>query len=102
MLNWLGLSFEAVDHGVDEREYRSDDGREMVKSLSLAKAYGGAERVKKGLVIGSDLTVELEGKTYDKPKDLKDAKRMLLELSGKTHTIYCGVAVVDAEWCKTE
>lgn len=97
MLAWLGLSFEVVDHGVDESEYRQKDGEEMVKNLSLAKAYGGAKNLKKGLVIGSDLTVQLEGEIYDKPKDLKDAKRMLLKLASKTHTIYTGVAVVDVE-----
>lgn len=97
LLGWLGLEFEVVDHGVNESEYRSDDGFEMVKNLCLAKAYGGAERTKKGLVIGSDLTVELKGKTYDKPKDLKDARRILKVLSGKTHIIYCGLAVMEAE-----
>ncbi len=97
LLSWLGLSFETLDHGVEEEEYRSDDGKEMVKDLSLAKAYGGAKKIKRGLVIGSDLTVELEGKTYDKPKDLKQAKEILLTLRGKTHMIYCGVAVVEVE-----
>ena len=122
MLGWLGLPFEVVDHGIDESEYRDSNGKEMVKSLSLAKAYGGLGGIRplnknkqveskrysfltdinrnsqeKALVIGSDLTVELNGKTYDKPKDLNDAKRILKVLSGKTHVIYCGVAVVDAK-----
>lgn len=97
LLGWLGLPFEVVDHGVDESEYRSDDGFEMVKNLSLAKAYGGAQKIKQGLVIGSDLTVALEGKIYDKPKNLKQAREFLKELSGKTHVIYCGVAVVETE-----
>jgi len=97
MLSWFGLPFKVMDHGIDESEYRGSDGKEMVKNLSMAKAVGGLKKTKKGLVIGSDLTVELAGKIYDKPKDLKEAKNMLLKLSGKTHAVYAGVAVVKAE-----
>ena len=111
MLAWLGLPFEVVDHGIDESEYRENDGEEMVKNLSMAKALGGlggirtlnlaknhqSKKNENNLVIGSDLTVELEGKIYDKPKDLKEAKKMLKQLSGKTHVVYAGVAVVKAE-----
>lgn len=97
MLSWLDLHFETVDHGVDESEYREKDGKEMVKNLSLVKAYGGAEKVKDGLVIGSDLTVELNRKIYDKPKDIKEGKKMLMELAGRTHMVYAGVAVVEVK-----
>jgi len=95
LLSWMGLDFESIEHGVDEDEYRNEDGKAMVGELALAKAYGGMEQVKEGLIIGSDLTVVLEGKQYGKPKDLKEAKKFLKALSGKTHVIYCGVAVVD-------
>lgn len=97
MLSWLGWPFEVVDHGVDESTYRMEDGKEMVKQLSLAKACGGADQVKDGLVIGSDLTVVLGKEIIGKPKDLVEAKEILTKLSGKTHMIYCGVAVVDVK-----
>lgn len=45
-------------------------------------------------VIGCDTIVSLDGKIYGKPKDKEDAKRMLSELSGKTHQVYTGVSVL--------
>lgn len=45
-------------------------------------------------VIGCDTIVSLDGKIYGKPKDKEDAKRMLRELSGKTHQVYTGVSVL--------
>ncbi|MEA3355296.1 MAG: Maf family protein [Patescibacteria group bacterium] len=97
LLGWTGLDFEVVEHGVDEDEYRGSDGKKMVKELSLAKAYGGSRGLKKGLVIGSDLTVEFEGKQLGKPKNIKETKKMLESLAGKEHMIYTGVAVVDSK-----
>ncbi len=43
------------------------------------------------LLITADSVVVLDGKIYEKPKDRKDAIRILTELSGKTHTVYTGV-----------
>ena len=45
-------------------------------------------------VIGADTVVVLDGKIYGKPKDKDDAFRILKELSGKTHSVLTGVAVV--------
>jgi septum formation protein len=59
------------------------------KALSVAAAHHGA------VVIGSDTMISVSGKKLGKPKDLADAKRMLRELGGKSHTIYTAVAIVD-------
>jgi septum formation protein len=46
------------------------------------------------LVLGADTTVVCDGETLAKPADAADAKRMLLRLSGRTHQVLTGVAVV--------
>lgn len=45
------------------------------------------------VVLGADTVVALDGKIYGKPIDKADAKRMLLELSGKTHQVITGYAI---------
>ena len=46
------------------------------------------------LVIGSDTVVALDDTILEKPADMADAARMLLGLSGRSHTVYSGVALL--------
>lgn len=50
------------------------------------------------IVIGADTVVAYEGVILGKPKDREDAIRMLSMLSGKTHSVYTGVAII----CRTK
>jgi len=47
-------------------------------------------------VLGADTTVTIDGKILGKPQDPADAARMLRMLSGRTHRVITGVAVVTA------
>ncbi len=96
LLEWMGLPFEVIGHQVDEERIKADNGEDLVAELSMLKASNPKRKVK-GLVIGSDLTVEFEGKQMGKPKSIREAKRMLRLLSGKIHSIFTGVAIVDSE-----
>src|SRR5579871_266064 len=49
------------------------------------------------VVLGADTTVTLDGHILAKPEDAADAARMLRMLSGRTHRVITGVAVVTAE-----
>lgn len=49
------------------------------------------------LLITADTIVLLDGKVYGKPKDENDAKRMLRDLSGKTHIVATGVCITTKE-----
>jgi septum formation protein len=48
------------------------------------------------LVLGADTTVVVDGEILGKPVDAGDAARMLRMLSGRTHRVITGVAVVSA------
>ena len=65
------------------------------QDLALRKAECVAREVRDGIVIGADTIVVLNGEMLGKPTDKEDAVRMLKTLSGKTHTVYTGVALVD-------
>jgi septum formation protein len=46
------------------------------------------------LIIGADTIVSLGEHILEKPKDIQDAHRILRQLSGKTHMVYTGVALI--------
>ncbi len=60
------------------------------KANSVFEKYGGT-------VIGADTIVVLQGEILGKPKDESDATRMLKALSGNTHEVMTGYAVISAE-----
>ncbi|MDZ4229133.1 MAG: Maf family protein [Patescibacteria group bacterium] len=96
LLSWTGLEFKAVSHRVDEEEYRGDTAEDLVGQLAIAKATS-IEPLSGGIVIGSDLVVAKRDKFMSKPKDLNQAREYLRLLSGKTHSVFCGVAVASRD-----
>jgi len=59
-----------------------------MKAESVAVAHTDA------VVVGADTIVVLDDKIMGKPADPEDAKHMLSSLSGRTHQVYTGLAVI--------
>lgn len=68
--------------------------REPVVTEGDTRDGRSISRVSSGLVIGADTVVAIDGEIIGKPKDTKDAVRILRKLSGRTHAVYTGLAVV--------
>ncbi|HOB64219.1 MAG TPA: Maf family protein [Clostridia bacterium] len=87
--------FDVMAPEADESEVRETPGE---TALAVAEAKLKAVPNPEGYdaVIVCDTLVYLDGVYYGKPKDEADAKRMLKELSGKTHTVVSGFIV----WAK--
>jgi len=68
-----------------------------VESLAYMKAMAAVEAhgLTDGLVLAADTAVELAGRLIGKPADHDDARRILAELSGSTHRVITGMALVD-------
>jgi MAF protein len=98
----FGLKFKVLPSRVKEnRKTRHLSFSALVKNNALAKAKDVAGRVKSGIIVGAD-TVVVEGKKiFGKPKDLKDAHRMLKGLAEKPQWIYTGIAVIAKDKHKT-
>ncbi|MDD5573990.1 MAG: Maf family nucleotide pyrophosphatase [Candidatus Omnitrophica bacterium] len=96
LLRNLGVKFKAVPARVKEHEGGSRDPRATAASNALMKARAVAGRFKKGIIIGCDTLVEQEGRIFGKPGSFKEARQMLKRLSSKPHTLYTGIAVIDA------
>lgn len=80
-----------------EHEERFDDKIPILSTMTVAfeKARLAAEKYHvKGLFLGCDTTV-VGKRVYQKPKDIEDARHMLKELSGRTHSVISGFALID-------
>ncbi|KYH31838.1 Maf family protein [Neomoorella mulderi] len=96
LLQRIGLSFDVRPSQVDESNFRDLPPAARVEALALAKARAVAGTCKEGLVIGADTIVVCQGQVLGKPASPAEAAAMLAFLSGRTHTVYTGVAVVRA------
>ena len=94
LLASMGYSFEIIVPNVDESV--EGHARDVVAVLADRKANAVASGQTDGIVIASDTLVSYEGRALGKPTDPSDAKRMLKMLSGRTHEVFTGVAIVDA------
>ncbi len=94
LLSRIVGNFEIITEETDETLPKDMHPSEGVKILAVRKGEAVAKKTSScALVISSDTLVELGGVALGKPRDEKDAERMLLSLSGKTHNVHTGVAV---------
>ena len=88
--------FEVQVSDADEGTALSDPA-ELVQELAKRKARAVAEGQEEAVIFGADTVVALEGQILGKPKDRQQAKAMLEQLSGKTHTVYTGIALLHTQ-----
>jgi septum formation protein len=98
LMRHVGFSFDTIVPNVDEESVPTTMAPSAyVEHLALLKASAAASLLDdEAIVIGSDTTVVLDGYVLNKPSDAQDAHRMLRMLSGRTHTVHTGLALVHA------
>jgi septum formation protein len=101
ILRDAGIPFIAMSSAVDETPSPGESPHDLVQRLAAAKAELVAARaVGPAIVIAADTIVTLEGHIFGKPRSSDDARHMLEKLSGRTHAVVTGVALIrlpDAE-----
>jgi len=93
LLAQLGVPFDVVVADVTEHEEASTDPRVMVAHNAALKADWVAARHPDAFVLGADTTVFLDEHALNKPRDAAEARAMLRRLSGRTHTVFTGLAL---------
>ena len=93
LLARLGLDFEVVVPGVDEA--RGGDPEADV--LESARRKAAAISARGALVIGCDTEVAIDGAALGKPDDGEAAREYLERLSGRSHLVVSGLAIVGPE-----
>lgn len=99
LLNRLTESFQIIVSDFDEEAVEFDG---QCASYVMRLAEGKASSVSKGIkdeaiIIGCDTIVSYNEKILEKPKDANEAFDMLKLLSGNTHQVYSGIAIINSK-----
>lgn len=97
LLEQINLKFDVIASTV--LEYTEDEltPAEFAEKMALSKASDVARSVNNALIIGADTIVVHDDEILGKPVDDEDAKRLLKRLSGHTHNVYTGVALLKTD-----
>jgi septum formation protein len=104
LLTQAGLTFTVASADIDEELLPGEVAATYVQRLAEEKAQAVWERYRSAdnaedpgdalIVLGADTCVVSEGNILGKPVDAADARRMLELLSGRTHAVLTGIALV--------
>jgi septum formation protein len=98
LLTQVGYRFEVQPSSIPESRRPGEDAIRFATRLAREKAEEVFARHQPStapvMVLGADTVVVCDGEIMGKPADAADATRMLLLLSGCTHQVVTGVAVV--------
>jgi septum formation protein len=97
ILRDAGFKFEVCATHLDESRAGHESARAHVLRLARVKARAAAERgryAERAIVIGADTVVVARGKILGKPSDVREARRMLRLLGGRTHEVLTGVSIL--------
>ena len=95
LLRSLGVEFDVIPSKAEELHDESMDARKLCELNAERKASEVAHRFPQAVVLGADTLVALGSKLYGKPADLTVAKKMLRELSGRTHEVITGMCLMN-------
>lgn len=99
LLAQLGVSFERIVTGIEEKRAEGESAQQYVSRLAREKAQAGVACVPRDLpVLDADTIVILNGEVLEKPRDADHAARMLRNMSGQTHQVMTAVALADSQY----
>ena len=94
LLRSARIPFRVVKSSFKERTYPGGPVRTVLLN-AIGKVKHAQVKAKRGIVLGADTLVFLKGRLIGKPGSKKEAFRMLKSLSGTTHDVYTGIALLD-------
>ena len=92
ILDTMGLRYTVEVSDADERFCGAP--KETVLELSRRKAFAVAKKHDAALILAAD-TIVCDGEILGKPGNAENAKRMLERLSGKWHSVFTGMTLID-------
>lgn len=94
LLTNLNFPFEVVPADLDETFTDEDNPFDLVRRLSIGKAEAVAARYPDALVLGADTVVVFRDEVLGKPKTPEQNLEFVTRLSGHTHEVFTGHALV--------
>lgn len=105
ILSGAGLDFIQMDSGIDEApikkalEQAGESPAKMAQTLAAAKSRTVSLSHPEALVIGADQVLVCQGRAFDKPANLIEARGHLEALRGRVHALETAVAVFQNGSC---
>lgn len=93
LLRELSLEPQIIPADINEDDICEDLPEKTVCALSKRKAQAVAKNYPDALVVAADTLVFKDNALLGKPKDENDARKMLKNLSGTSHSVFTGFCV---------
>lgn len=97
LLEQIGMEFQIEGADIDEQIAKDCPIGEAIERCALAKVQAVAKYHPEDVVLGADTIVYLDGEVLGKPHHEEVAIEMLRRLSGKTHQVITGVAILSKQ-----
>ena len=97
LLEKIGLKFEVEPSNYAEDMHSRLNPDELARAISLGKARAVASKHKNAIVIAADTFIVFRGKIMGKPNTEAKARKMLMTLKGKSHSVITGFTIMDTE-----
>lgn len=94
-LRRYNLQYKTCIPDIDESKKSEESVEDFVKRMSLEKAMDVYNECPESIILAGDTIVFHNQRVLGKPKDMEQAYQMLQQLSGQTHSVYSGYAIVD-------
>lgn len=97
MLKRLNIEFICESPDIDEQQKGNENIKQYVSRLAEEKAAHIALKHTNALIIGSDQSLECDGKILGKPENHEKAVAQLTNMSGKSLIFFTGVCVMNSK-----
>jgi septum formation protein len=95
LLEQIGLHFDVEPSYCQEKIDDQQEPLELAKLLSLRKAKAVSDKNAGAIIIAADTFVVLGERIIGKPNSLAEAKEILTELNGTSHSVITGFTIMD-------
>lgn len=102
LMKQISDDFIIYDSNIDESIFYSLSPLDACKNISYHKALKARDFYPNDIILSADTIVVLNNQIIHKPKDEMDAKKILRELSNKTHEVITAYTIIKGEKIITE
>jgi len=89
----LDIEFESIPADIDESALPGEAPDVLAMRLAREKARELRAAHPDALILGGDQVISLDGEQLHKPRTAANARAQLAKLQGKTHDLFCAVAL---------
>jgi septum formation protein len=93
----LGIKFEAIAADIDEKAIRDENLAVRAEKIARAKAEKIMREYPEAIIISGDSFGAADGKVFEKPENLDEARQMLRDESGSQGNLYTAFCYIDQQ-----